>query len=336
MVSSIQSKLISTQEMKSGIQESKKTLKEIEVKDGTRKLALTLGALGAVGMATVFAIKKGNIAHIKDAATKVPADVKEIVLKKSKRFTPESTSYITKVGSDGKAKTFLCERGTITNPNFRNGKTISIKKVTDLTTGKMSSVQKIEKCVIQPEIVDIGTLKLDSKVLTHDSMICRLAGPQSPDIKLGHVVLPNGKKTLSTYSSIDATICDANHNFLRTEKHNRLRSIIDSSFDKKTGILTQTERFCHKTENGISDSNFFRTYLTNPKTGNTICFDSDAFSPENIFANIEIGNTKGISGVNLGYHGSNIFEDLKNALTSTKNPITSDTALLDELKKYMK
>ena len=212
---------------------------------------------------------------------------------------------------------------------------IKNKKLTDLTTGKMSSVKEIKEGVI-PEIVDIGTLKLDSKVLPYDSMICRLAGPQSPDIKLGHVVLPNGKKTLSTYSSIDATIFDANHKYLRTEKHNRLRSIIDSSFDKKTGILTQTERFCRKTENGISDSNFFRTYLTNPKTGNTICFNGNAFSPGRIYANIEIGNTKGISDVDFGYYGPNNFEDLKNFLTRSKNPITSDTALFDELKKYMK
>ena len=107
-------------------------------------------------------------------------------------------------------------------------------------------------------------------------------------------------------------------------------------FDKKTGILTQTEKFFHKSKEGINYNGFSRTYLTNPKTGNTICFNSNAFSPRYISADIEIGNTKGISGVNLHYHGSHIFENLKEALTRYKNPITSDTALLDELKKYMK
>lgn len=64
MVNLIQAKLISTQEMKSGIQESKKSLKEIEVKDGKKKLALALSALGVAGIATVSIasmLKKGKL-----------------------------------------------------------------------------------------------------------------------------------------------------------------------------------------------------------------------------------------------------------------------------------
>lgn len=307
-----------------------------EIKDGKKKLALALGALGVAGAGIVIAAKSGKLSSlkkVKSATTNAKEEIKEVVLKKPKRFTPTSSSYITKTGTDGKTKTFLKEVGTISNPNFRNGETIKISKLTDLTTGEISSVKELKDEVIK-EVTEAGTLKLGSKNLTYDSMICRIAGPNSGPIKLGRIVLPNGEKTIATYSADEVHILGKN--YIKKEIHNNLRSIMDSSFDKKTGILTQTEKFCRKSEKGINYNGFSRTYLTNPKTGNTICFDSDAFSPENIFANIEIGNTKGISDVNLGYHGSNIFEDLKNALTRTKNPITSDTALLDELKKYMK
>lgn len=244
MIKNVQSPNVSTQPAaaKQKTNVSKPVKSPEQIKEGRKKLALALGALGAAGVGIVIAAKSGKLNSLKkpkDIAAKTETKVNEIVLKKSKRFTPTSSSYVTKTSTDGKSQTFLKEIGTISNPNFRNGETITISKLTDLSTGKLASVKEIEKrCDIPSDIIELG----------------------NETIKKGHTVLPNGKKVACTYS-VD--------NYGRNPK---LRSILEGQYDKKTGLLTQTERFC-KLDNGrikFLEDTPIRTTITNKKTGNQL------------------------------------------------------------------
>lgn len=145
MVSSIQSKLISTQEMKSGIQESKKSLKEIEVKDGKKKLALALSALGVAGIATV------SIASM---------------LKKGKLPSTLSIDDFKKIGSFEKGKAFVKGKpytGTINvinskgkfNLQYVNGVLESSTNVEKSLKKVYSEANGIKKIVTEPLDLDI-------------------------------------------------------------------------------------------------------------------------------------------------------------------------------------
>ena len=227
--------------------EVKNETNQQEIKDGKKKLALALGALGVAGAGIVIAAKTGKLSSlkkVKSATTNAKGEIKEIVLKKPKRFTPTSSSYVTKTGTDGKTKTFLKEVGTISNPNFRNGETIRISKLTDLTTGKISSVREIKKASdIPADIIKVGGAR----------------------IKKGHVILPDGKKAACTYTVLD-----------EKGKNLSLRSILDGKYDKKTGLLTQTEKFCTLDKNGkiiFSKEPTIRTTIINKQTGNQLHAD---------------------------------------------------------------
>lgn len=197
--------------------EIKNETNQQEIKDGKKKLALALGALGVAGAGIVIAAKSGKLSSlrkVKSATTNAKDEIKEVVLKKPKRFTPTSSSYVTKTGTDGKTKTFLKEVGTISNPNFRHGKEFTIEKITDLSTGKIVSC----KDLTSPPIIEKTTKKI-------------------------HIPLENGKE-----------IAFFTPPYLE-QKGNILSGYLQTSkFDKETGLLTIIKQPADIKKTGVLDA----------------------------------------------------------------------------------
>ena len=197
--------------------EEKNEANQKEIKDGKKKLALALGALSLAGAGIVMVAKSGKLSSlkkVKSATNNAKSEIKEVVLKKQKSFTPTSSSYVTKTNADGTTKTLLSEIGTISNPHFKNGKEFTIEKVTDLSTGKIVSC----KDLTSPPIIEKTTKKI-------------------------HIPLVDGKKIaffIPPYSEQKGNILSG---YLQTSK-----------FDKKTGLLTIIKQPADIKKSGVLDA----------------------------------------------------------------------------------